>query len=204
MHTFLAPIDALAESRRLIAVLERRRNELPFADDILATHLSAHDALERSSYRSDEAVEAWRAALARRWNCEVAGRRLYKQVVRQLVEHYGSEAVPEVQLLSRGGAEVNSSPAELLHDLRRLQAALEMGLATLPFAPRRHDDVKQICAVLAAAIGVAQASEARRRDAALERRMAQEAYRRARAATQRALIEFYNGMVAGEFAEVFV
>jgi len=204
MHTFLAPVDALAESRRLIAVLERRRDELPFADDILAAHLPAHDALERSSICSDDAVEAWRSALARRWDCEVAGRRLYKQVLRQIVEHYGSASAPEVQLLSRGEAEANSSPAELLHDLRRLQAALEMGQATLPFAPRRHDDVKRICGLLEAAIGAAQASEARRRHAALERRLAQEAYRRARAETQRALIEFYNGMVAGELAEVFV
>jgi hypothetical protein len=78
-----------------------------------------------------------------------------------------------------------------------------MGLTSLPFASRRHADAEQTCAALEVAIAAAQASEARRRGAALERRLAQEAYRRARAATQRALIEFYNGAIAGEFAEVF-
>jgi hypothetical protein len=203
MTALLAPGDALAESQRLIAALERQRSELPFADDILAMHRPTHADLERSSELSDGAVEAWRAALAQRWECEVAGRRLYKQVVRQLAEHYG-DAAPEVQLLSRGEAEANSMPAELLHDLRRLQAALDLGVAGLPFAPERLAEVERACTALEAAIEEANVCEAQRRTAALDRRMAQEAYRRARAATRRALLEHYGGHIAGEFAELFV
>jgi hypothetical protein len=203
MTALLAPADALAESQRLIAALERQRGELPFADDILAMHRPTHADLERSSELSDGAVEAWRAALAQRWDCEVAGRRLYKQVVRQLAEHYG-DAAPEVQLLSRGEAEANSTPTELLHDLRRLQAALDLGAAALPFAAERLAEVERACTILEAAIAAAAASEAQRRAAALDRRMAQEAYRRARAATRRALLEHYGGQIAGEFAELFV
>jgi hypothetical protein len=203
MSALLAPSDALAESRRLIAALERMRDELPFADDVLAIHRPTHEDLARSSARSDAAVEAWRAALARRWECEVAGRRLYKQGVRQLAEHYGREA-PEVQLLSRGGAEVDSSPAELLHDLRRLQAALELAQAALPGAAEHLDEAGRACAALEAAIADTAGYEEQRRTAALDRRMAQEAYRRARATTRQALIDHYGGAMASEFAELFV
>lgn len=203
MSALLAPSDALAESQRLIAALERRRDELPFADDVLAIHRPTHESLARSSTRSDDAVEAWRAALARRWECEVAGRRLYKQGVRQLAEHYGREA-PELQLLSRGGAEVDSSPAELLHDLRRLQAALELAQASLPEAAERFAEVERECAALEMAIADANAREEQRRTAALDRRMAQEAYRRARAMTRRALVDHYGGAMVAEFAELFI
>jgi hypothetical protein len=203
MSALLAPSDALAESQRLIAALERRRDELPFAEDVLAIHRPTHESLARSSVESDDAVASWRAALARRWECEVVGRRLYKQGVRQLAEHYGREA-PEVQLLSRGGAEVDSSPAELLRDLRRLQAALELARVALPSAVDRLDEVARECVALEAAITDAATREEQRRTAALDRRMAQEAYRRARAMTRRALLDHYGGAMAAEFAELFV
>jgi hypothetical protein len=203
MTALLAPGDALAESQRLIAALERQRSQLPFADDILAMHRPTHANLERSSELSDGAVEAWRSALAQRWECEVAGRRLYKQVVRQLAEHYG-ETAPEVQLLSRGEAEANSTPAELLHDLRRLQAALDLGVAALPFATEQLSAVERACVALEAAIETANLCESQRRTAALDRRMAQEAYRRARATTRRALLDHYGDQIADEFAELFV
>jgi hypothetical protein len=202
MSALLTPSDALAESQRLIVALEQRRSELPFADDVLAIHRPTHEDLARCSARSDDAVEAWRAALARRWECEVAGRRLYKQGVRQLVEHYGRGA-PEVQLLSRGGAEVDSSPSELLHDLRRLQAALELAQSALPSAAERLDEAAQVCAALDMAITDATSREEQRRTAALDRRMAQEAYRRVRATTRRVLINHYGGSMVGEFADLF-
>ena len=203
MTALLAPGEALAESQRLIAALERRRNELPFADEALAIHHPTHRDLERSRIKSDDAVDAWRAALARRWECEVAGRRLYKQTLRQLADYYGGDEAPEVQLLSRGEAEVNSSPVELLRDLRRLQAALDMSAELLPFAGQRRADVEQVCAALEAAIAEAQDCEAQRRAAVLERRMAQEAYRRARATTQLALLKHYGDNIASDFAELF-
>jgi hypothetical protein len=203
MTALLAPGDALAESQRLIAALERQRSQLPFADDILAMHRPTHANLERSSEVSDGAVEAWRAALAQRWECEVAGRRLYKQVVRRLAEHYG-DAAPEVQLLSRGEAEANSTPAELLHDLRRLQAALDLGVTALTFATEQLAEVERACLALEAAIDTANLCESQRRTAALDRRMAQEAYRRARATTRRALLDHYGDQIADEFAELFV
>ena len=118
MTTLPAPTDALTESYRLITMIEQLRGELPFADDILALHRPTHHELEISAAKSEQAVAAWREALARRWESEVAGLRLYKRIVRQLAEHYGSEDAPEVQMLSRGGTKADSSPAELL-TLRR-------------------------------------------------------------------------------------
>lgn len=203
MSALLATADALAESERLIAALEQHRAELPFADDILALHRPTHHDLECSNASSEQAVAAWRSALARRWDCEIAGRRLYKQIFRQLVEHYGCATAPEVQMLSRGEAEINSSPSELLGDLRRVQAALATGLSSLPFAQRRLIEVERACAALERAIAEARACEAQRRTTAIDRRLAQEAYRRARAATRRVLVEQGGEALASEFAELF-
>lgn len=202
MSSPLNPSDALSESQRLIAALERRRDDLPFVDDILAIHQPTHHELERSRLRSEQAVEAWRNALARRWGCEVAGRRLYKEIFRQFVEHYGDSA-PEVQVLSRGEAEADSSPSELLRDLRRLQAALVTSGAAMPFVERRLPEVERACDALHRAIDEADVCEAQRRAAVLDRRMAQEAYRRARAATRRTLAEHYGDQLASDFAELF-
>ena len=199
MTTLLAPSDALAESQRLIATIERLRGELPFADDILALHRPTHHELATSATKSEQAVDAWRAALARRWEAEVAGLRLYKRIVRKLAEHYGSERAPEVQMLSRGGADAESSPTELLTDLRRLQAALSVGLG---FARERLPEVEQACAALESAITDANQSETQRRVAVLDNRMAREAYRRVRGETRRLLVEHYGGHMAHDFAEL--
>jgi hypothetical protein len=202
MSSLLAPTDALAESQRLLMELERRLSDLPFAEAILELHRPAHHKLEASHVESQQSVAAWRAALARRWDCEVAGRRLYKRILRQFVEFYGP-AAPEVQLLSRGEAEAQSSPAELLTDLRRLQAALAMGAETLPFAVQRAPEVDRACVALEGAISEALLWETRRRDAALDSRMAQEAYRRVRNATRHALREHYGEHAPTEFGELF-
>lgn len=201
MPAFLPPPDALTDSKRLIAALERRRDELPFVEDMLAIHRPTHCELEDSRQRSEQAVEAWRDALARRWDCEIAGRRLYKHIFRQFVEYYGSATVPEVQMLSRGEAEADSTPSELLRDLRRLQAALTA--SAMPFADARQPEIDQVCGVLAVAISDADDREAQRRAAVLDRRMAQEAYRRARATTRRRLQEYYGEQIISDFAELF-
>ena len=199
MTTLPATTDALVESQRLITTIEQLRGELPFADDILALHRPTHHELEISTVKSEQAVAAWREALARRWESEVAGLRLYKRIVRQLAEHYGSEDAPEVQMLSRGGTKADSSPAELLTDLRRLQAALSVGLG---FASERLPEVEQACALLQSAITEANHSETQRRVAVLDNRMAREAYRRVRGETRRLLVEHYGEHMTHEFTEL--
>lgn len=203
MSAFPVPADAIVESERLIAALERHRAELPFADAILAIHLPTHRDLESSRISSERAVNDWRLALARRWEYEVTGRRLYKVVLRQLAEHYGESSAPEVKMLSRGGAEIDSSPSELLADLRRIHAALALGADALPFATQRLAEVERACAKLEQAITEVSSCEARRRSAVIDRRLAQEAYRRVRASTRRTLAEHCGGAIAAEFAELF-
>jgi len=199
MTTLPAPTDALAESQRLIGMIEQLRGDLPFADDILALHRPTHRELETSATRSEQAVAAWREALARRWDSEVAGLRLYKRVVRQLAEHYGGEDAPEVQMLLRGGTDSDSTPSELLADLRRLQAALSVGLE---FARERLPEVEQACAVLESAITDANQSETQRRVAVLDNRMARESYRRVRGETRRLLVAHYGEHMAHEFTDL--
>ena len=200
MTTLPAPADAIAESQLLIAALEQRRAELPFADAILETHRAMHRELETSHTSSERAVDEWRAALARRWECEVAGRRIYKQVMRQLVAYYGSPSAAAIKLLSRGDAEADSTPAELLEDLRRLHASLAIEAGAPPFAPERACEVERACLDLARAIAHAAACEHRRRAAVLDCRMIREVYRRVRGETGRALIQHYAGQVPADFA----
>jgi hypothetical protein len=202
MTTLLAPTHALEESQRLIATLEQLRSEIPFVEDILAVHRPTHSELEQSHIRGEQAVAAWRAALAKRWECEVAGRRLYKRILRQLSAHYGGDHAPEIQLLSRGGAEADSSPAELLADLRRLQVATLVGNAAQLFAGESEDEIEQVCVALEHAIAAANTYETQRRNAALDNRLANEAYRRARTQTRRRLAQHYGERLAGTFGEL--
>lgn len=202
MTALLAPDDAIAESQRLIELLEHRSGELPFASDHLARHRPAFQALQRCSQHSNAAVANWRAALAQRWDCEVQGRRLFKQIRRQFVEHYGSAERPEVQIITRNGAEADSTPSELLADLRRLQHILTLNTDALPFAAERCAPLDKACADLERAITAASTCEAERRSWVLERRMAQEAYRRARADTAQAIQEFYGGALGGELGQL--
>lgn len=190
MNTLLAPPDTIAESQRIIALIEHLHEELPFADELLAIHSPTQRELEQTHTRSAQAVAAWQAALASRWEHEVAGRRLYKRMLRRLIEHHGSEQAPEVQLLSRGGAEANSSPAELLADLRRLHAASVIGAPI--FSRELQAELVASCSGLAAAIASATSCETERRTAVIDHRLACEAYRRARAETQRRLREYYG------------
>jgi hypothetical protein len=201
MTTLLAPADALAESQRLISTIERLRSEIPFAEDVLALHRPTHHYLEASSTRSEQAVDAWREALARRWECEVAGRRLYKQVVRQLADHYGGPAAPEIQALTRGEAEANSSPTELVTDLRRLYAALVVA-KDLAFADARLPELELSCAALESAIAEANLRETERRVAVLDSRLANEAYRRARHETRRMLANHYGEGLTSRFGDL--
>ena len=93
----------------------------------------------------------------------------------------------------------DSSPAELLADLRRLQAALSVGLV---FASERLPEVEQAGAALQHAITEANQRETQRRVAVLDNRMAREAYRRVRGETRRLLVEHYGEQMAHEFTEL--
>ncbi|MDZ4718876.1 MAG: hypothetical protein SH847_10540 [Roseiflexaceae bacterium] len=200
MTASLAPLDAIAESIRMIDTLERHRADLPAVESMLHAHRQIHHDLTLCHDASEAAVNAWRAALARRWDYEVAGRRLYKQVFRQIADTLG-ELSPQIQMLSRGGAEANSSPSELLKDLRRIQACLMIEASQLPFAAERLRQIEEICSALELAISAAQDCEHRRRNAVLDNRMARESFRRICEETFGKLSAYYGSRFADEFPE---
>lgn len=202
MPTLLASSDILGESQRLISVLEERCAELPSAEYMLAMHRSTHHELENSHIISEQAVEAWRAALANRWECEVAGRRLYKQVLRQLINYCGNDA-PEIQLLSQGQFEEHRSPSELLDDLRRVQLVLTLKTETLPFAHQRLTEIAHISSALSRTIDEVTDWERRRRMAVLDYRLAREAYRRICAQTRQVLADHYGDQANRALQEIF-
>jgi hypothetical protein len=182
--------------------IEQRRAELPFAELILTSHRQIHHELERLHQASEAAVEAWRAALARRWEYEIHGRRLYKQSLRQIADYLGEDA-PQIQMISRGGDEANSTPLELLQDLRRVQACLLVAVNQLPFATERSEQIEALCSALEQAIDAASLSAARRRDAALDYRMAREAFRRVAEETFGKLSAHYGERFMQEFHPFF-
>lgn len=200
--TSLLAADPLMESRRFITLLEQHAAGLPFAAEHLELHRRTWQALEHCQHRSDTAVATWRTALAHRWEREVAGRRLYKQIYRQYVEFYGSADCPEVQRIADGHSDSNASPADLLIDLRRLHADLALHPAA-PFVAR-CSDVLHACATLELALHEASRCEAERRSAVLERRIVQESFRRACLHTQRAISEHFSSAIPLEFDELFV
>lgn len=194
--TALYTSDSIAESQRLIDALERHAADLPFASEHLAIYRPAHHTLEQCQHRSDSAVAAWQVALARRWECEIAGRRLFKQIYNQYIAFYGSATCREVQRIASNHAEGDSLPADLLADMRRLHADLAL----------HHDDaflgrcgeLERACTMLEFAIREAIAYEAARRTSVIDRRIAQEALHRARNATQRALLSLGGESIGAE------
>ncbi len=192
MTNLLAPIDAIADSERVIAALEQYQHEIPMASQILTMHRTTHHELEVSHSHSEQAVAAWRAALSHRLECEIAARRLYKQLVRQMIEHYGTEEVPSVKLLIPAENGVDVTPAELLADLRRLQTVFALERSLPPLLSDRIGEVDQSARRLEQSIAAANAREHERRTAVLDSRIARETYRRIRSETYRMLVEHYG------------
>ncbi len=188
MTTLPSPNDAIADSARLIAILERHHQDVPEIESLLTAHRTTHYQMATSYRASEDAIAAWRAALARRWTCEIAARRLHKQTLRQIVQHYGTAEAPTIRLISRGGAEADSTPAELLEDMRRLHAVLSLEVESLPFAGQRLNEIAQSCAALETAIHDVAESERRHRTAVLDLRIAREVYRRMRRETYQTLV----------------
>lgn len=199
MTTLLPPNDAIAESERLIAILEQHHQHAPELGTILTAHRATLHEMKVSHSSSEHAIAEWRTALARRWTAEIAARRLYKQIMRQLIQHYGNSDAPAIRLVSRGGAEVNSTPTELLEDMRRLYTVVSIEKAALPFAEERLSELAASCSELEGAIDVVAECERRRRAAVLDLRIAREVYRRMRGETYYTLVQQYGTAVDIDF-----
>jgi hypothetical protein len=194
--------DPRTISLRLMSFLTEHRLILPFAEQALEQHHAVYQQLEHTHRMSDAAVEAWRAALAQRWHAEVTGLRLYKQILRQLQERYGNDAL-HIQILAGVHTERSSTPTELLALLRRTYAILKIEVPAIEAINDRIRQLHHACQMLEQAIERAEQTEQRRRHAVLDYRMAREATKRLNATTQHCLEQHYGERYTVACADLF-
>lgn len=180
--------DIFEDSRRLIALLERHHVCHPSVAVELASHRDLYHQLEEQRRNSEQALAEWRSALARRWECEVAGQRLYLAIQRQLRDFFGPDA-PYLQLIIPPQNNGACTATDLLIDLRRIEASLVMLRPQPSFTAEWLEQLAGACADLDAAIAWTARCETQRRNALLSQRLTYNAYHRARARTQRLLTD---------------
>lgn len=191
MTTLTAPSDTLTESARVISLLTQHTYHWPLASQLLVAHQQVHRDLERSRQANQQAVAAWRAALARRWDYEVAARRAYKQIYRVLLEVFGSPDAPEIRLITRFPNN-ESTASDIIHDLQRMQAAIELHLPHTSIAPAQLEELQRLGTTLQQATDETERTEAQRRNSVFDWRLAIDAYQRARLTTVQILAEEYG------------
>jgi hypothetical protein len=180
--------DIMNEQDRLIEVLERYRTHLPFVDQELARHQSLRQELELHQGISEQTLAAWRQALAQRWECEVVGQRLYQQIQNQLHDYFGTDS-PHLRIALLNSDKKARTAAELLTDLRRLEASLRLMQPRPPFVRLQLADLTEVCTNLEQALTWTQHCERQRHSAMLEQRLAHNLYEQVRKQTQRLLTE---------------
>lgn len=171
---------------RLMTLMERLRDALPFVDDELACHRALSLALNEQRERGEHALSAWREALSRRWECEVLGQRIYSAVQRQLSGYYGDDTAYS-QLIAPAHAGSANTASDLLQDMRRLEGALELVSPRPPFAQESLLRLRSAGDALAEAITWTDRCETERRCVLTERRLATNLYQRAYDRTRRLL-----------------
>jgi chromosome segregation ATPase len=176
-------------SSRLIALLEHHRGAFPQLDDELAQQQRLAHTLAEQRQHSERALAAWRSALSRRWECEVQAQRAYSSVQRQLNAHYGSDAA-YAQLIAPARPGGPSTPSELLHHLRRLEAALKLLMPQPPFAALALAELRAISSSFEQAIDATTQCETERRRLLTEQRIAANLYEQAYDRARRLLAHF--------------
>jgi hypothetical protein len=179
--------DLVEDSNQLLAQLERQQGEHPGARDLLERHRQLHHELLQRQQSGERALDEWRRALARRWDCEVAGQRLYLNVQRELVAYFGHES--QALLIFLRGDERERDATQLLADLRRLHAALAITRGVPAAATEHLPDLLRACDALDEALRWSNRCEQQRHRAFLDRHLSQQAYQQVRERTQRALAE---------------
>jgi hypothetical protein len=185
-----AQAQTLEESSHLIAILESQTAIPPFARNALARQRALHQHLEEYQHRSEQALAAWRAALTHRWQCEIEGQRHYMLLLKQLRDHYGADS-PQLTTVMPTHTTYTGSAEDLLHDMQRLHAALRL-LPGTPITPQRMDELATACAELEHALNETYRCETERRNASLDRRLAQDACAHAIAETTEMLARHFH------------
>lgn len=180
------PPDA---AHRLVALLERHCAAFPVLEEDLAQQRSLAQVLAEHRLRDEQLLGAWRAAISRRWQCEVSAQRAYSAVQRQLSAYYGADAA-YAQLLAPAHPSNASTPSDLLHEVRRLEASLELLTAHPPFAAEAMRLLRAAGDDLARAIDETSRYEVERRSLQIEQRMAANLYERAYGRARRQLAHY--------------
>lgn len=176
-------------ARRLVALLEHHCEAFPPLEEELAQQRSLAHMLAEHQLRGEQSLSAWRAALSRRWECEVSAQRAYSAAQRQLAAYYGPDAA-YAQLIAPAHPGNASTPADLLHEVRRLEASLELLSARPPFAAEALGSLRAAGDALAVAIDESARCEAERRSLLLEQRMVASLYERAYARARRQIVRY--------------
>lgn len=177
--------DLVQDSTQLLVALERQLGALPGASVLLEQHQQLHRELLHRQQSGERAIEEWRRALARRWQCEVAGQRLYLNVQRELVAYFGAGS--QALLIFLRGDEREHDAAQLLADLRQLQAALAITQGVPTAATDHLPGLARACDDLDDALHWSNRCEQQRHRAFLDRHLSQQAYQHVRERTWRAL-----------------
>ena len=177
--------DLVEDSSQLLTQLEGHVGVLPDARGLLERHQLLHRDLLHRQQSGERALEEWRRALARRWECEVAGQRLYLSIQRELVGYFGAES--QALLIFLHGDERERDATQLLADLRRLHAALAVTRGVPDTATAFLPSLARTCEALDEAVRWSNRCEQQRHRAFLDRHLSQQAYQQVRERTQRAL-----------------
>lgn len=185
---FLMPPFPDAASR-LVALLERHSATFPSLEEELSQQRALAQVLAEHRQRSEQALSAWRAAISQRWDCEVGAQRAYGAVQRQLADYYGADPA-YAQLIAPAHPGGASTPADLLHEVRRLVASLELLTPRPPFADEATARLQAATQELARAIDQTARCEAERRSILTEQRIAANLYERAYDRARRHLVRY--------------
>jgi hypothetical protein len=166
--------NILEESEQLIADLQQHPTASAQVQDMLKHHMALREELKHRQEQSEQSLAAWRAALQRRWHCEIAGQRVYTRIVQQLRNFFGPDS-PQLQVIGPHPAEFVGSAADLLNDMWRLHATLLILQPDLPCEAETIAQFELACQNLDAALSDTAYYEEQRRRTSVEFHMAQNA-----------------------------
>lgn len=173
----------------LVALLERHCDTYPALSEELRRHRTLSRILAQHEDLAARALSAWRAAISERWEREVQAQRVYRLAQQQLGAYYGADPA-YTQLIAPAHPGGAITPGELLHELRRIEASLELLLPRPPFAAALLAELQAAREALARAMERTEACEAERRNVLAEQRIAVNLYERAYDRSRRLIVRY--------------
>ncbi|MGQ9927696.1 MAG: hypothetical protein ACUVS4_12615 [Chloroflexaceae bacterium] len=180
----------------LVALLERHRADFPQLGEELERQRRLHDTLSEQRERSAQALAAWRAALARRWDCEIAAQRVYADAQCELRRYY-RDRPSHARLVAPAHPDHARTPGGLLRELLRLAATLEVLAPSLPCAAELRAGLCAAADDLAAAIEQTERCEIERRRLHTAERMAAQMALQASERSRRLLSQYVGEEAPG-------